>query len=159
MIAAVTTRVTKMTAIAAVVAACAFPTTARAASITATIPFQRDIFPACNGDTIHLSGQLLVVLTATANSSGGVMFASHLQPQNVTGVDLQTGTKFIGTGLSRDLNVFTSNGTATFTFVNRFHIQATTGAESFDVSETIHVTLLADGTVTAAFDNFSPACS
>jgi hypothetical protein len=44
------------------------------------------------------------------------------------------------------------------TYVNRFHLQATAGAQSLDVSETFHITALADGTVTAFVDNFSGPC-
>jgi hypothetical protein len=98
------------------------------------------------------------VFSVAFDAAGGITFSSHTQPQGVSGVDLQTGTKYVGTGLTRDLSVFTPRGTATFTLINRFHIQATTGADSFDVSETLHVTQLADGSVTAFVDNFSPAC-
>src|SRR5439155_2733739 len=124
---------------------------------TATAPFQADV-TACNGDTIRLSGQLLGVFTATANAAGGVVFSTHIQPQGVSGVDLQTGTAYRGTGLTRDQIVVGPSGVTTITLVNRFHIQATAGAESFDVSETLHITDQADGTVTAFVDKFSAPC-
>jgi hypothetical protein len=103
-------------------------------------------------------GQLLTVFTATANPAGGFVFSTHTQPQGIRGVDLQTGTAYLGTGLTRDLIFLSASGTSTFTFINRFHIQATAGEQSFDVSETLHITALADGTVTAFVDNFSAAC-
>jgi hypothetical protein len=134
-----------------------FATNGHAATTTATAPFDADV-RACNGDTIHLSGQLLGVFTFTRTASGGALFASHIQPQGVAGVDLQTGTAYVGTGLTSDRLVLAPSGTTTFTFVDRFHIQATGGASSYDVSVTLHVTALSDGTVTAFVNNFSASC-
>jgi hypothetical protein len=143
--------------ITAVLAALVLPAVAQAAATTLTTPFQADI-TACNGDTIHLSGQLLTVFTATANAAGGFVLSTHTQPQGIRGVDTQTGTAYIGTGLTRDLTVFSPSGVTTLTLINRFHIQATAGAQSFDVSEIVHFTAFADGTVTAFVDNFSAPC-
>ena len=143
--------------ITAVLVAVVLPTAAQAGTITARTPFQADV-TACNSDTIRLSGQLLNVFTATANSAGGFVFASHFQPQGIEGVDMQTGTKYLGTGLTRDLTVLSPSGTTTLTLLNRFHIQATAGADSLDLSQTVHITFLADGTVTAFVDNFSVSC-
>jgi hypothetical protein len=130
------------------------PSAAQAATTTLTTPLQADI-QACSGDTIRLSGQLLGVFTVNIDSAGGFVFSSHVQPQGIAGVGLQTGTKYLGTGLTLDLVVVNPIGGATFTFVNRFHIQATGGADSFDVSQTLHTTVRPDGTVTAFVDNFS----
>lgn len=144
--------------IAAVAAALVLPAAAQAATTTFTTPFQADV-TACNGDTIRLSGQLLGVVTATANPAGGVVVSTHFQPQGIRGVDLQTGTAYLGTGLTLDLTVVSPSGVTSFTYVNRFHVQATAGAESYDVSVTAHITALADGTVTAFVDNISAACT
>jgi hypothetical protein len=43
-------------------------------------------------------------------------------------------------------------------FVNQFHIQATTGEESFIVSEVLHITVNANGDLTASVDNFRATC-
>jgi hypothetical protein len=144
--------------IAAVAATLVLPAAAQAATTTFTTPFQADV-TACNGDTIRLSGQLLGVVTATANPAGGVVFSTHFQPQGIRGMDIQTGTAYLGTGLTLDLAVVSPSGVTSFTYVNRFHVQATAGAESFDISETVHITRLADGTVTAFVDNFSAPCT
>jgi hypothetical protein len=137
--------------------ALALPVNAQAAATTESFQFETDVL-ACNGDLIHLSGTLLVVFTETATPSGGFVFSSHFQPQGIKGVDLVTGTKFIGTGLTRDLVVITPAGGFTEAFVNQFHIQATTGAESFIVSEVFHITVNANGELTAFVDNFRATC-
>jgi hypothetical protein len=103
MIASVTTA-KKLTALAVVAAAFAVAAAAQAATIMSTTPFQADV-KACNGDTIHLSGQLLGVFSITVNAAGGATFASHFQPQGISGVDTH-GTKYLGTGVTRDISVF-----------------------------------------------------
>ena len=88
----------------------------------------------------------------------GFMLGIHDNPQGVTGVDLVTGTVFHATGLTRDRFIAVPSGGFTETSVNRFHIQATTGDQSFIVSETYHITVTPDGKVTAYVDNVSSTC-
>jgi hypothetical protein len=143
--------------ILAVVGALAAPLSAQATTTVERVTFD-DTFPLCNGDPLHLSGTLLAVMSETSTPSGGEIVAIHFQPQGVTGVDLLTGTVFHATGLTRDLIVNSPPGGSNETFVNRFHIQATGGEESFIVSELFHVTVTPDGTVTVDFDNFASTC-
>ncbi len=147
----------RLLVILAVVGALAAPVNAQASTTVERVTFE-DTFPLCNGDPIHLSGTLLAVFTETATPSGGEVLAFHFQPQGVTGVDLVTGTVFQAGGLTRDLIVNSPPGGSTETFVNRFHIQATGGAESYLVSGLFHVTVTPDGTVTVYFDNFTSTC-
>jgi hypothetical protein len=147
----------RLLVILAAVGALAAPLGAQAGTTVEKQTFDTT-FPICNGDLIHLSGTLVAVISETATPSGGEVLAFHFQPQGVTGVDLVTGTVFHATGLTRDLIVNSPAGGSTETFVNRFHIQATGGAESYIVSELFHVTVTPDGTVTVFFDNFSSTC-
>jgi hypothetical protein len=140
-----------------VLAALAVPVGAQATTTVQKQTFDTT-FPLCNGDLIHLSGPLLVTMSDTTTPSGGEVIAFHFQPQGVSGVDLVTGTVFHATGLTRDLIVNSPPGGSTETFVNRFHIQATGGAQSFIITELFHVTVTPDGTVTVFFDNFSSTC-
>ena len=137
--------------------ALALPVAAQAAATTEPIPFDTVIL-ACNGDPIHLSGTLLGIFTETETPSGGFVVSSHFQPQGLRGVDLVTGTKFIGTGLTREITVVSPPGGVTDTFVNQFHIQATRGAQSFVVSEVSHITITPTGAITAFVDNFRATC-
>ena len=147
----------RLLVILAAVGALAAPLGAQAGTTVQKQTFD-DTFPLCNGDPIHLSGPLLAVISETATPSGGEVLAFHFQPQGVTGVDLVTGTVFHATGLTRDLIVNSPAGGSTETFVNRFHIQATGGAESYIISELFHVTVTPAGTVTVFFDNFASTC-
>jgi hypothetical protein len=140
-----------------VVAAFAVPAGAQAATTIERIPFDTTQ-PLCNGDLVHVSGPLLAVMTVNQTRSGGEVIGIHFQPQGITGVDLSTGTVFHAVGLTRDLTVYSPPGGTTDTFVNRFHLQATAGEQSFIVSELLHVTVTPDGTVRTFFDNFSATC-
>ncbi len=147
----------RLLVILAAVGALAAPLGAQAGTTVEKQTFD-DTFPLCNGDPIHVSGTLVAVISDTTTPSGGEMLAFHFQPQGVTGVDLVTGTVFHATGLTRDLIVNSPAGGSTETFVNRFHIQATRGAQSYIISELFHVTVTPAGTVTVFFDNFSSTC-
>jgi hypothetical protein len=144
-------------ALAAVAATLVAPTAADAATSTLTMPFD-DSVTACNGDTIHLTGQLLGVFSVTFAPSGTVLISSHIQPQGVRGTDVQTGATYQGTGLTTERLVAAPGGGFTYTLVNRFHLQATAGADSFDASETLHITVSPDGTVTAFVADVSGPC-
>lgn len=139
------------------IAALAVSATAWAATTVQKIPIDIQV-GLCNGDTLDLSGTLLDSVTTTATPSGGFILAFHDNPQGISGVDTTTGTVFHATGLTREVDVLSPPGGETFTFVNRFHIQATGGAQSFIVSETEHATVTPSGTVTVFFDNFSSTC-
>jgi hypothetical protein len=141
----------------AVVAALCVPASAQAATSVQRDPFQADVF-LCGGDDVQISGTLLVTSTTTATPSGGFVAAIHFQPQGISGVDTTTGTLYRATGLTRDIFVVSPAGGYTETFINRFHIQATTGAESYLVTETFHITIGANGSVRVIFDTFSATC-
>ena len=80
----------------------------------------------------------------------------HFQPQGVTGVGETTGSVSQATGETdeeRNVQVGIQD-----TFVNNFKIIGHALASNFLVHENIHITILADGTVTASVDNFSVTC-
>jgi hypothetical protein len=145
-------------AFAGVVAALCVPAAAQAATTVQKVPFEADVALCTSGDIVALSGTLLITSTTTATPSGGFVAAVHFQPQGVSGVDTTTGTMYRATGLTRDIFVSSPAGGYTETFVNRFHIQATTGAESFVVKEVFHITISPNGSVRVVFDKFSSTC-
>jgi hypothetical protein len=147
----------RLLAILAVTAAFAVPAGAQAATTIEQFTFD-STFPLCNGDLVHVSGPLLGIFSETTTPSGGEVAAFHFQPQNVTGVDLVTGTVFHATGVTRDLVVNSPPGGSTETFVNQFRIQATRGEQSYIVTEIFHITVAPDGTVAVLFDRASATC-
>jgi hypothetical protein len=139
------------------IVALSVPAAAQAATTVQKVPFVGDVQLCLSGDIVELSGTLLITSTATANPSGGFLFADQFQPQGISGVDTTTGTLYRGTGSTRDLFIV-SKGGVTETEVNHFHIQATTGAESFIVREVFHIVFGADGTQRVFLDKFSVVC-
>jgi len=140
-----------------VVVALAVAVSAQAATTVQQVPFSISV-TICNGDTVQLTGTLLITTSTTSTPSGGLIAAVHFQPQGVSGVDTTTGTVFYAVGLTRDVSVSSPPGGFTETFVNQFHIQATGGAQSFLITDLFHVTVTPDGTVSVSFDNFSSTC-
>ena len=146
----------RLVAFVAILAVLALPTATNAAATTATVPFQATI-TACTFN-IQLNGSLLIIATTTSTPSGGFIATIHSQPQNVRGVDLVTGASYIGTGLTRETFAELPSGGFVLTFVNDFHIQGTAGADSYVVSQLVHLTMTGDGAVTAVVDNLYVSC-
>lgn len=141
----------------AVAGALAAPAAVQAGTTVQKIPYEDDV-EICNGDTVHIAGTLLDSYSETATPSGGYIFRFHDNPQGMTGVDTTTGTVFHATGVTREVDIETPPGGYTTTFVNNFHLQATTDAESFIVREVYHLTVKPDGTVAVELDHLSIPC-
>jgi len=128
-----------------------------AVQVNTTVPFDDYVLIPCTGDTVHLTGPLHILMTFTINNntvSGSELF----QPEGVTGTDLTTGAQYQGTGETRDdFSASLINGQAQTTFVNNFKIIGHDSA-SYLVHENAHLTINANGTVTANVDNLSISC-
>jgi hypothetical protein len=131
---------------------------AQATTTVEKTTFAADVTLCSSGDIVSISGPLLVVASTTATPSGGMVSTIHFQPQGVSGIDTTTGTMYRAVGLTREVTVNSPAGGFTDTFVNRFHIQATRGGESFKVTETFHITVSPDGTIRVEFDKFASTC-
>jgi hypothetical protein len=141
--------------IAAVVAALAISASASARAETVVIPFE-GVFDVC-GDEVQLSGNVLGTFVVTENPSGGLTIVAKFNPQNVTGTSLSTGARYHGGGVTTETLVL-APGATTDTFINRFFLIGENGAPNSLDSATVHITVLANGTVTADVDNESLVC-
>ena len=134
------------------------------AAVTTNIKIPVDIgefIPCANGgagDFVVLSGNLHILFTFTADSAGGFHFSGHFQPQGISGVGLFSGDKYQATGVTR----FNSNAKPPFpnefTFVNNFRIIGQRPGNNLLVHETVHMTVNANGAVTADVANTSFDC-
>jgi len=109
------------------------------------------------GETVHLTGELHSVFHVTEDESGGYHTVSHSQPQGVSGVGLTSGDRYQGTGVTRwttNFNVFPYNDT----FINNFRIIGQGPGNNYTIHHNIHVTINANGDVTADVDNFKAEC-
>lgn len=137
------------------------PTPTRAANVV-NVSFPVDIFvfiPCANGgagEVVHLSGNLHEVINMTFDNAGGVHVKDHFQPQGISGVGLTTGDKYQATGVTQD--EFNAKVGFEHTFINNFRIIGQGPGNNLLVHETAHITINANGDVTANFDHFSVDC-
>jgi len=133
---------------------------AQAAVITnQNIPIDISVFVPCAnggaGEVVDLSGTLHDMFAVTVN---GNHFSAkvHDNPQGITGTGETTGDKYQGTGVTQQQ--LSGNVGEETTFINNFRIVGQGPGNNFLVHETFHVTVNANGDVTASVDNFSVAC-
>jgi hypothetical protein len=142
-------------AMAAVAAALAFIASAGAQAQNIVFPFE-SVEAVC-GDQVHVSGNVLGTFVVTEKPNGGTTLISKFNPQGVKGVSLITGALYRAGGVTTSMTTF-APGVTSDTFINRFFLIGTGGTPKSLFSETIHVTMLANGTVTASVDKFSNVC-
>jgi hypothetical protein len=128
--------------------------------VNESFPIALAVFVPCAdggaGEEVVLDGDLHLLLTITENANH-LSIKTHAQPQGISGTGLTTGDKYQGTGVTQDH--FTVNrGAETFTFVNNFRIIGQAPGNNFLIHETFHVTINANGEITATVDNFSVEC-
>jgi hypothetical protein len=141
--------------IVALAAALVLPASAGAQAQNVVIPFE-GVFDVC-GDQVQLSGNVLGTFVVTQSASGGLTIIEKFNPQGLTGTSLSTGATYHGGGVTTDMTVL-EPGVTSFTLVNRFFLIGEGGAPTSLFSETVHVTVLANGTVTADVERTSDVC-
>ena len=136
---------------------------AKATTVTTNtqVTFDAFVFVPCAqngaGEVVHISGPLKVLFHVTLDGSGGFHFDELFNPLGITGVGLTSGDQYQATGETRF--GFNDRGLPfEFTFVNNFKIIGHGPGNNFLVHETFHITINANGTVTAFVDNFSVEC-
>jgi hypothetical protein len=124
-----------------------------------SIPFAQITFVPCAaggaGELVLLEGTLHVLITETVNGSNASLKV-HFQPQGATGTGLTTGDTYRATGVTQE---HTAVGpTFSDTFINNFKIIGPGPDNNLLIHETVHVTLNANGELTAEILNTSVEC-
>ena len=110
------------------------------------------------GEVVTLTGNLHVLMSVTVNANN-VSFDSHFQAQGISGTGSVTGDKYQATGITRfNFNADIIGFPFNTTLVNNFRIIGQGTGNNFVVHQTFHITVNANGTVTAFVDNFSVDC-
>ena len=129
-------------------------------TVSVQFPIELDVFVPCAaggaGEEVLLSGTLHDLFSITANSAGGFRVKVLDNPQGISGTGLTTGDKYQATGMTT--SIFTVTTGSTDTFVNRFLIRGQGTDNDFLVRDTYHVTINANGELTAYVDNVSFEC-
>jgi len=106
---------------------------------------------------VHLSGNLQVLFHFTLSANGSYLVDSRNQPQGVSGAGLSSGNKYRATGVTND-HFRISALPYEETYINNFRIIGQGPDNNFLVHETFHVTVNANGELTAFVGNFSIEC-
>ncbi len=128
-----------------------------------SVPLNLTVFVPCAnggvGENVDLIGNLHLLFTVTINNNR-VTVQSHFQPQGVNGLGQITGDKYQGTGVTRYFTTYDNVDSfpVVTTYVNNFRIIGHGPGNNFTIHETIHVTVNANGDVTADVDNFKTDC-
>jgi len=116
------------------------------------VPFVADVLIPSSGEVVHLEGKLHIVLTSVVDGDGGLHISGHFQPQGVKGVG-SLGNSYVAVGITRSNFNIRPPFPNEQTYVNDFYIIGQAKADSFKVHQTIHITVNANGEVTATVDN------
>jgi hypothetical protein len=113
----------------------------------------------CSGDEVLLEGRLHIVITETVDKNGGLHLKGHFQPMDLKGEVIagpNEGAKYNATGVTQD-NWNIKKG-QTITYINRYRMIGQGKAPNFSVHETWHITINANGELTADVLNVKITC-
>jgi hypothetical protein len=127
--------------------------------VNESIPFSLLAFVPCAnggaGELVLVEGNLHVLITETVNDNNA-SFMVHFQPQGAEGIGLTTGDTYHATGVTQE---HTSVGPSlNDTFVNNFRIIGQGPDNNLLIHQTIHLTINANGELTAEVLNESIEC-
>jgi hypothetical protein len=109
------------------------------------------------GEMIDLTGEVHAVFSVTVDANGGVHISTHFNNVGVSGIGLTTGDRYHAAGP----NHFVSNSRGTqneLTFVNDFLLVAPGSGNNLRIHELVHVTVDANGEITAEVNSLAVDC-
>ena len=138
------------------------PARAETETINERFPIALLVFVPCAdegaGELVLLEGTLHSLFHITINGNN-FKIKIHDQPQGISGTGLTTGDKYQATGVTQQtFGGSFVNGQFSDTFVNNFRIIGQGPGNNFLLHENLHITLNANGELTAGRDNFSVEC-
>jgi hypothetical protein len=109
------------------------------------------------GEDVFVSGDIHIVISVTLDGSGGAHYVEVHNPQGVSGTGLTTGAMYRGVGGTL-LDASNVQVGEEHTSVRNMMLIGQGPDNNLILHATFHVTVLADGTVTAFHDNLSLTC-
>ena len=146
-----------MLVLAAVTAA---PAYAQATTITERVIEPLDaIVPVCNGEEVHLTGELHLTFQTTIDASGGIHERFTLVPDSVRGVGSVTGTIYQLVGGHRSsFNMDADSAPLFFMNTEMFNLVSQGGTANLLGKINYHVTINANGVESVEVDQLSLQC-
>lgn len=137
----------------------AMPTPTRAEVLVNTVIDYSDVVPIpCAGENVFISGRLHLLIIEQYDANGGIHYKFHGQPQGMTGIGLVSGNTWHATGLTQGHTNVHSGLPFEDTYVNNYRIIGSGPGNNFLVHEVFHITVNANGDVTANVVNASVEC-
>jgi hypothetical protein len=125
------------------------------------VPLDTTVFVPCAnggaGENVHLSGPHHMLISLTSDARGALHAHFTFNPQGIHGIGSITGRTYQGVGKTE--GNFNGNAGSTNTLGLTFDLVGQGPGNDLKVHETMHVTVRADGTVTASVDDFRLTCS
>jgi hypothetical protein len=122
-------------------------------------PSGKAAIQACVGEPVDFAGTAQLVAHETVLANGSVVFEQiHINPQGATAVGVLTGTTYRLVGGESNEIVTAPPDTLTATFAADLIAIGPGAAHNFVAHILQHITILADGTITALSDVFSVTC-
>jgi len=109
-------------------------------------------------DFINLSGDTHIVITTTADASGGYRLDDHVV-SHMSGVSLTTGTRYVASEHQNNRSYADPPFPATDTYTDDLHLISKGPTDNYILHETMHETVTADGTPTATVDSWRMDCA
>jgi hypothetical protein len=115
-----------------------------------------DVHP-CTGESILLEGQIRWVFHVTTDAAGGLHLATHSNAHAAgTGAD---GTRYRFKDMAKSVMKLSGSAQLVEGFVLNHHVIGQGGAADFRLRERFHLTVNANGEVTATFDESESSCT
>ena len=111
----------------------------------------------CSGEDVNVFGTLDIIIQTTTDSRGGLHVVFHLTP-HLIGVGLSTGLDYNPVGPSQFVFIVDGTGPRVTAGVNIINLISPGSSDNLVITETVHVTVNANGTTTVEFDNVNAAC-
>jgi hypothetical protein len=121
-------------------------------------PFNFDVGPACNGDDVSVTGKISIVEHEFTSTDGTEHFEAR-ETVHGTGIGSPSGQNYIFNATASDeANVSTSDTGEETDVPLRFQLIAQGGGENLYVTVFFHVTVDANGNITAYIDREEINC-
>ena len=112
----------------------------------------------CTGEVIVFTIRAHFLVHTTVDANGGTHHVVLVHGQRVFGVS-ETGTRYVGKIVATTIDQNNgSNARNAFSDRFHFHVVSQGGSDNFFLEFRIHVTVNANGEVSAAFTHFSAEC-
>ena len=110
------------------------------------------------GEMIVLNGVMHEVYHVTIDGNGGFHAKVHSQPQRLSGTGLTSGDKYQATGVTQYQENFNGKVGETYTYVNNYRMIGQGPGNNLLIHYNVHITVNANGDVTAVVDNYKWEC-